>query len=114
MQKKGVKHLQEKEAVHFLQQIALGFKELHKFDIMHRDFKIDNLFLNNDTLIIGDLGFAKIVEESTGTILGTPMYMAPELFEGKKYTNIADLWSVGVVLYELLFGKLPFDARSRS
>ena len=104
MEKKGVKHLQEKEAVYFLQQIALGFKELHRFEVMHRDFKIDNLFMHDDTVIIADLGFAKAGKQMTDTTLGTPMYMAPEVFEGKEYTNILDLWSVGVSLYELLFG----------
>jgi len=113
MEKKGVKHLEEKEAVYFLQQIALGFKELHKFKVMHRDFKVDNLFMHDDTVIIADLGFAKAGREMTQTQCGTPMYMAPEVFEGKEYTNIADLWSVGVSMYELLFGKFPFNAMSQ-
>ena len=67
MKQKGVDHIEEKEAVNFLQQIALGFKELHKFDVMHRDFKTDNLMLHNDTLIIGDLGFAKEVQKFATT-----------------------------------------------
>merc|ERR550514_53642 len=49
----------------------------------------------------------------TQTQCGTPMYMAPEVFEGKEYTNLADLWSVGVSAYELLFGKFPFNAMSQ-
>ena len=80
---------------------------------MHRDFKVDNLFMHDDTVIIADLGFAKAGREMTQTQCGTPMYMAPEVFEGKEYTNIADLWSVGVSMYELLFGKFPFNAMSQ-
>ena len=80
---------------------------------MHRDFKVDNLFMHDDTVIIADLGFAKAGREMTQTQCGTPMYMAPEVFEGREYTNLADLWSVGVSLYELLFGKFPFNAMSQ-
>ena len=80
---------------------------------MHRDFKVDNLFMHDDTVIIADLGFAKAGREMTQTQCGTPMYMAPEIFEGKTYTNLADLWSVGVSFYELLFGKFPFNAMSQ-
>lgn len=80
---------------------------------MHRDFKVDNLFMHDDTIIIADLGFAKKGKEMTQTACGTPMYMAPEIFEGKDYTNLADLWSVGVSFYELLFGKFPFNAMSQ-
>ena len=80
---------------------------------MHRDFKVDNLFMHDDTVIIADLGFAKAGREMTGTQCGTPMYMAPEIFAGKKYTNLADLWSVGVSFYELLFGKYPFNGMSQ-
>jgi serine/threonine protein kinase len=80
---------------------------------MHRDFKVDNLFMHDDTVIIADLGFAKAGREMTQTQCGTPMYMAPEVFEGKEYTNLADLWSVGVSMYELLFGKFPFNAMSQ-
>jgi serine/threonine protein kinase len=70
-----------------LKQIAMGFRELHRHKVMHRDFKLDNLFMNDDTVVIADLGFAKAGREMTQTQCGTPLYMAPEIFAGKKYTN---------------------------
>lgn len=54
MEKKGVNHLAEPDAVFVLQQVALGFEALHKQNVMHRDFKMDNLFLNDDNVLIAD------------------------------------------------------------
>jgi serine/threonine protein kinase len=112
MAKLGKKYWSEEEAIFYLKQIAMGFRELHRHKVMHRDFKLDNLFMNGDMVVIADLGFAKAGREMTQTQCGTPLYMAPEVFAGKKYTNSADLWSVGVSFYQLLFGKFPFDANS--
>lgn len=91
-----------------------GFRELHKNKIMHRDVKLANLFLQNDNIVIGDFGFAKQGVEATQTRLGTPITMAPELLTTKvgSYTSKADLWSIGVCFYQMLFGKTPFDAKN--
>ena len=107
-------NLSESEAVYFLMQIMNGFRELHKHQIMHRDVKLANMFLKEDTIVIGDFGFAKQGVETTKTRLGTPITMAPELLMSKEssYTNKADLWSIGVVFYQLLFGKNPFDSKN--
>ena len=78
---------------------------------MHRDFKLANIFVNNDTLVIGDFGFAKMGADVAQTILGTPITMAPELQDPNSasgYTNKADIWSIGVVFFQMLFGKAPF------
>lgn len=110
--------LSQPEAIYFLKQIMIGFKTLHKNKIMHRDFKLANIFLNNDTIIIGDFGFAKQVLKETGSILGTPEIMAPEILISYrdrmdiKYTNKVDLWSIGICFYEMLFGKKPWDPKS--
>jgi serine/threonine protein kinase len=77
------KLLSEKEAVYFLKQIMNGFQVLHKKKVMHRDFKLANIFLNEDTLVIGDFGFAKSGHEMTQTVLGTPITMAPEVHLGE-------------------------------
>lgn len=80
---------------------------------MHRDVKLANFFLDdNMNIVIGDFGFAKSGVEFTNTKLGTPITMAPELLNGKgtSYTSKADLWSIGVCLFQLLFGKTPFEA----
>ena len=71
--------LEEERAVYFLKQIMSGFQCLHSNKIMHRDFKLANIFLNDDIVIIGDFGFAKSGFEMANTKLGTPLTMAPEL-----------------------------------
>ena len=107
--------LGEDESVYFLMQVMNGFKELHKHKIMHRDFKLANIFLNDDKLIIGDFGFAKSGVEMTSTKLGSPITMAPELLlnqsEKLVYTNKADLWSIGVCFFQMIFGRLPWDVK---
>jgi len=111
---KKMGRLSEEEAVYFLMQIANGFQVLHKNKIMHRDVKLANLFLQDDQVVIGDFGFAKQGVDVTRTKLGTPITMAPELLNstGGGYNSKADLWSIGVCFYQMLFGKPPFDAKS--
>ena len=107
--------LGEDEAVYFLMQVMNGFRDLHKHKIMHRDFKLANIFLNDDKLIIGDFGFAKSGVDMTTTKLGSPITMAPEMLlnTGGKltYTNKADLWSIGVCFFQMIFGTLPWDVQ---
>lgn len=110
------KNLAENEAVYFLKQIMNGFKELHSHKIMHRDFKSANVFLHDDTLVIGDFGFAKAGTDIAQTKLGSPITMAPELLNSEagkaSYTNKLDLWSIGICFYEMLFGDVPWDTTS--
>lgn len=82
---------------------------------MHRDFKLANIFLNDDNIVIGDFGFAKSGADMATTKLGTPLTMAPELLNAGSnlnYTNKADLWSIGVCFYQMLFGTAPFKVSS--
>jgi len=112
---KKAKKLSEDEGVYFLMQIMNGFRELHKYKIMHRDFKLANIFLNDDNIVIGDFGFAKSGADMATTKLGTPLTMAPELLNAGSnlnYTNKADLWSIGVCYYQMLFGQAPFKVSS--
>jgi serine/threonine protein kinase len=74
--------LPEKEALYFLKQIMNGFQVLRKHQVMHRDFKLANIFLNDETLVIGDFGFARAGQEMARTNLGTPLTKAPELHNG--------------------------------
>ena len=106
--------LPEDQAVYFLMQIMNGFQTLNFHKIMHRDIKLANVFLNDDTIVIGDFGFAKKGVDVTKTKLGTPITMAPEMLNGNgsEYTNKADLWSIGIVFYQLLFGRIPFEVRN--
>lgn len=87
---------------------------VHQLGILHRDMKPENTFLMTDlTVRIADFGLAIISGEETahttrGMMVGTPVYLAPELFTGAEYSEDTDLYSVGLMLYELLSGTVPF------
>ena len=74
--------------------------------IIHRDLKPANIFLNSFNILkIGDYGLAKSLSRTTqmaGTYCGTPVYMAPDLLEGKEYSHGADIWAMGCVFYEII------------
>jgi cGMP-dependent protein kinase 1 len=94
-------------------QILLMMEHLHTNRIIYRDLKPENLMMNvNGFLTLVDMGTAKKLKIErrfrTNTIIGTPHYMAPEIITGKGYSFHVDLWSLGVITYELLCGKLPF------
>ena len=99
-----MKYFPEEQSVYFLKQILNAFQELRTHRILHRDFKLANIFIHNENLILGDFGFAKQADTTT-TILGTPLTQAYELLKAGYddvdivYTSKADLWSIGVVYY---------------
>ena len=103
------KSLSEKDAIFYLKQIANGFEELRKHNILHRDLKLANIFLRDNCIVIGDFGFSKYGELAS-TRLGTPLCMAPEILDnrGSSYDARTDIWSVGVAFYRMLFGEYPF------
>ena len=111
---KKMGRLSEEEGVYFLMQIANGFQVLHKNKIMHKDVRLANFFLQDDNVIIGDFGFTKQGVDVTKTKLDNLITMDPELLmsTGGGYNSKADLWSIGVCFYQMLFGKTPFDAKS--
>ncbi len=83
---------------------------------MHRDIKLANILLKKEhaSLVIklADFGFAKEVNESEimlKTYCGTPITMAPEIFQSEYYDKKCDIWSLGVIMYQLVYGKLPFS-----
>lgn len=88
---------------------------MHTRKILHRDLKTINLFLaKSGKLKIGDLGVAKEVKENNAlTVVGTPYYLSPELWEELPYNNKSDIWSLGCILYELWTLKHPFDAKTQ-
>lgn len=89
----------------------------HRAGIVHRDVKPENIMLRADgTPVLMDFGIAQMVDQdtltATGTMLGSPAHMAPEIVEGEEITTLADIFSVGTVLYWLVCGALPFSAPS--
>jgi len=101
-------------AVSYILQVATGLSVIHNAKIIHRDIKPDNiLFRLDETAVITDFGIAKLVGASagltfTGHIVGTPSYLAPELLSGNSPSVQSDLYSMGIMLFELLSGKRPF------
>lgn len=110
------KLLTEVEALHVIKQLLNGFKALHDQGIIHRDFKPANVLINGEECKICDLGFAKQGDLAT-TVLGTPLYMAPEVLDSKlaqkQYDNKIDIYSLGVSLYETVYGKAPFFGETK-
>ncbi|MDQ3327089.1 MAG: PQQ-binding-like beta-propeller repeat protein [Chloroflexota bacterium] len=98
-------------------QILVGLGAAHALGIIHRDMKPHNVFLSSDgNPKVGDFGISKATGEpgltSTGMVFGTPHYFAPELASGKGATFRSDLYAIGVMLYEMLSGRLPFERES--
>lgn len=106
------KAMREEYVQFYAKQLSHGLEYLYNNSIVHRDLKPQNLLLNTDHTIlkISDFGFAKIIGADTlaQTICGTPMYMAPEIMNVEPYTDKADLWSVGIILFEMFFARYPF------
>ncbi|XP_068131784.1 serine/threonine-protein kinase ULK3 isoform X2 [Hyperolius riggenbachi] len=111
--------LPEKVVQAFLQQLASALKFLHEKNISHLDLKPQNILLSSvdrPHLKLADFGFAQhmICQDEPQSLRGSPLYMAPEMVCSKHYDARVDLWSVGVILYEALFGRAPFASRSFS
>ena len=109
------KRLSEPEARYYTLQMIDALRYLHRHNVIHRDMKLGNLFLNKDMEIrVGDLGLsAKLNDQSERkkTICGTPNYIAPEIIAGKSHSFEVDVWSLGVILFTMLFGKPPFETK---
>jgi serine/threonine protein kinase len=106
------KPLKEKFCKKYLKQLAEGLEYLLNKDILHRDLKPQNILLTNEYNIkITDFGFAKQIDKNSliNTLCGSPMYMAPEIINKKEYDIKSDLWSVGVILYEMVYGQVPYN-----
>ena len=98
-------------------QTSMAIEYLHKNNIIHRDVKTSNIFLDRgDRIVLGDFGVSKILldKQFTSTCIGTPYYMSPELFAKQNYSKEVDIWALGCVLYELITFIPPFTASNMS
>lgn len=106
------KPIKEEYVQLYFSQLANGLKYLQENNIVHRDIKPRNILLTNNRRIlkIADFGFAKKSIDSSlyETICGSPMYMAPEIMGKQNYNKQTDLWSIGMILYEMLYGYHPY------
>src|SRR5215475_14600992 len=99
----------------WFQALAQAMGYLHDHGIVHRDLKPGNIFLENGTLKVGDYGLCKFISGSQATrqsqSVGTVHYMAPEISTGN-YNKQIDVYAAGVILYEMLSGRVPFEGES--
>jgi serine/threonine protein kinase len=114
-----------KRALHIIEQVSKSLREAHSKGIVHRDLKPDNIFLqavgeDADYAKVLDFGVAKVAEgdgqqktlTKAGSIFGTPKYMSPEQSRGTEIDARSDIYALGIILYEMLCGRVPFNAEN--
>lgn len=110
------RRLHEREAMAIFVQLAMALDYIHQRRILHRDIKCQNVFLTRaGTVKLGDFGIAKVLEAEDSmaeTRIGTPYYLPPEMCTNQPYEFRADIWGLGIVLYEVLALEVPFTAPS--
>lgn len=93
-----------------------GFKSLVENSCIHRDIKPENVLIKNKVSKLADFGFARkadiLCAEKYDEMCGTPIYMAPQILSGELYTSKCDVWSLGLMLFEMLYGCPPWPCRS--
>lgn len=103
--------LPEQQALAYLREIAEGYVNIEENGILHRDLKTANIFLDGGTTRIADFGFCEFVGEPRPSIaynVGSPAYMSPESYRESLYSSKSDVWSIGIIFYEMLVGEVPF------
>lgn len=108
------------EVQNYFEQVAGALDYAHRQNVIHRDIKPDNILLDREGhALLADFGIAKMVQDAsttsitgTGGLVGTPAYMSPEQAQGLPVDNRTDVYSLGVVVYEMLTGRQPFEAET--
>jgi tetratricopeptide (TPR) repeat protein/TolB-like protein len=111
IRKKG--KLKEEEAIAIAKQVCKGLAEAHELGVVHRDLKPQNIMIDkNGNAKVMDFGIARSIEAAgvtqTGVMIGTPDYMSPEQAEGEEADQRSDIYALGVILYEMVTGAVPF------
>ena len=104
-------------AISIGKQVCEGLKEAHRLGVIHRDLKPNNIMIDKEGSVrIMDFGIARTVKDigitGSGLMIGTPEYMSPEQVEGKEVDQHSDIYTLGIILYEITTGKLPFKAET--
>ena len=109
-------YFSEDQVLNWFTQICLAIKHCHDRKILHRDLKSQNIFLTKRNIVkLGDFGIARVLSNTRSkakTVVGTPYYLSPEIIESQPYSFKSDIWSLGVLLYEMCALCPPFNAAS--
>lgn len=112
----ALQYWSEDHVLNWFTQICLSLKHVHDRKILHRDLKSQNIFLTKNNMIkLGDFGIARVLSDTRSkakTVVGTPYYLSPEIIQSKPYSFKSDIWSLGVLLYEMCALHPPFNAQS--
>ena len=103
----------ENQVVAILSQIVESFKVMYENNVIHRDLKPANILIQKNTYKISDFGFAREIfcgmdEPASFTRYGSPLYMSPQILKGTPFSSKCDVWSLGIIAYQMLYGKTPW------